>query len=66
MYLFELEVQFFLLDTQNKHSRFLSTDGPSVPVTASAKVFLLGSHDLLEGADIGSKWEFIPQNVMKN
>lgn len=55
MYLFELEVQFFLLDTQNKHSRFLSTDGPSVPVTASAKVFLLGSHDLLEGTDIGSK-----------
>lgn len=37
-----------------QHSRFLSTDSPLVPVTASTKVLLLRPHDLLECTHIGS------------
>lgn len=37
-----------------QHLRFLSTDGPLIPITTSAKVLLVGPHDLLERADIGS------------
>lgn len=37
-----------------QHSRFLSADGPLVPVTTSTKVLLLGPHDLLECTHIGS------------
>lgn len=36
------------------HLRFLSTDGPLVPITASAEVFLLGPHNLLESAHVRS------------
>lgn len=36
------------------HLRFLSTDGPLVPITASAEVFLLRSHNLLESAHVRS------------
>lgn len=34
------------------YSRFLSTDGSLVPVSAGAEVFLFCSHDLLKGTDI--------------
>lgn len=37
---------------KQSHLRFLSTDGPLVPITASAEVLLLGPQDLLESADI--------------
>lgn len=35
-------------------SRFLSTDGPLVPITACTEVLLLGPHDLLKRTDIGA------------
>lgn len=37
-----------------QHLRFLSTDGPLVPIATSAEVLLLGPHDLLQRAHIGS------------
>lgn len=37
-----------------RDSRFLSTDGPLVPITACTEVLLLGPHDLLKRTDVGS------------
>lgn len=50
------ETGFVIASRNHKtsHLRFLSTDGPLVPITASAEVFLLCPHDLLESAHIWS------------
>lgn len=54
MFCFKKEEQLWAFGNIKQHLRFLSTDGPLVPITTSAEVLLLGSHDLLERADIGS------------
>ena len=54
--IFYLNLFMFIVKQEKQlvHLRFLSTDGASVPITTSAEVLLLGPHDLLERADIGS------------